>query len=251
MRLSSLPRGLCFAGRSQSGKIETATAMAQAFWPDEKDRFLFVNMSLLSSEHDLNRLIGVSQGYAGSDSTGVLPLHLRQHPHSLVFLYQFPKAHPRVMRFFGTLFEQGCFPDPDGRTVYAGSTIFVLSTTCDDINATFGFGPGNAGRNDSKNQDIHEILKKLGTPETVLNSLNDTFWFHSLSKSQVRTIIEQRLQKAMSQPGIRELDICIGQELSDSLVQEYFATPPASRNLQTLLNRKGYRAIAEGLKYAV
>jgi ATP-dependent Clp protease ATP-binding subunit ClpC len=251
LRLSSLPRVLCFAGRSQSGKTETATAMAQVFWPDEKDRFLFVNMPLLSSEHDLNRLIGVSQGYAGSDSTGVLPLHLRQHPHSLVFLYQFPKAHPRVMRFFGTLFEQGCFPDPDGRTVYAGSTIFVLSATCDDINATFGFGPGNAGRNDSKNQDIHEILKKLGTPETVLNSLNDTFWFHSLSKSQVRTIIEQRLQKAMSQPGIRELDICIGQELSDSLMQEYFATPPASRNLQTLLNRKGYRAIAEGLKYAV
>jgi ATP-dependent Clp protease ATP-binding subunit ClpC len=247
LRLSRLPRVLCFAGHSQCGKTETAAALAQALWPDEKEKFLFVNMPLLSGEHDLNRLTGVQQHYAGSDNTGILPLHLKQHPHSIVFLYQFPKAHPQVMRFFGDLFEEGSFPDPDGRTIYAGSTIFILSTTCDDVKTTFGFGPG-ASKNSSNNEDIVEILKQLSTPESVVNSLNDTFWFDSLSESQVRDIIEKRLHKAINQPGMKELNICIDPTLSGSLLQEFFDTPSASRNLRTLLNRRGYSAITEMLK---
>jgi ATP-dependent Clp protease ATP-binding subunit ClpC len=248
LRLSTLPRILCFAGHSQCGKTETAGAMAQALWPDESDRFLFVNMAQLSGAHDLYRLTGAPRNYADSDVCGVLPMHLKQHPHSIIFLYQFTKAHPQVKRFLGNLFAEGCFPDPDGRTVYTGSAIFILSATCEDTPATFGFGPGTSGRGELKTPDIKEMLKQLETPESIINALSDTFWFDSLSESQVLQIIEQRLSKAVNQPGIRELKVTIDRELSSSLSREFLKAPVSSRNLRTLLNRKAYSAIAEALK---
>ncbi len=241
LRFSRLPRVVCFAGCSQGGKTQTARALAHALWPEEKERFLFINMAHLRAEHELNRLIGAPRGYVGSDTGGILPIHLKQFPHSVVFLYQFPEAHPRIMRFFGNLFAQGHFPDPDGQNVYAGSTLFVLSTSIDETISSIGFTAGkNEKKSENKPEDIVQVLKRKQVPQTVINSISDFFRFESPNKEQVRQIIERHLKSAFDQPGIRELSAGIKPASTDELVKKFMSTPSATRDLRALLNREAY-----------
>jgi ATP-dependent Clp protease ATP-binding subunit ClpC len=248
LHLSRLPRVFCFAGHSQSGKTETAGAIAQALWPGESDRFLFVNMALNTEEHDLWRITGAPKGYVGSDVSGVLPLHIAQRPHSVVYLYQFTKAHHAIKNFFGNLFTEGCFTDPDGRTVYAGSTIFVISTTCEDKGSSIGFGPGVSSKSAERIPDIREHLRRQDTPLNVIDSINEYFWFEPLTEQQIRQIVEKRIKNAVNQPGVREMNIGIDGFNLDSLIREVKNASSSLRNFRSLLNRKAFGEIVKKIQ---
>jgi ATP-dependent Clp protease ATP-binding subunit ClpA len=147
-----------------------------------------------------------------------------------VFLYQFTSAHQSIKNFFGNLFTVGYFTDPEGRTVYAGNTIFVLSTTCENKGVSIGFGSGGVSENETKQPDIKEHLKRRDTPLGVIDSINEFFWFESLSRQQIKQIIEKRILKTINQPGVKELDIRIVTLKLDSQIDEYMADTSSLRN---------------------
>lgn len=238
LRRSSLPRIVCFAGEPQSGKTEAARALANTLWPDEKGRFLFVNMAVLTDETDLNRLTGSRSGYTGSDVGATLPLHLKQHPNSIVYLYQFNRAHQKVIDFFINLFNEGSFPDPDGKTVYTSNTVFVLSVTLESNRVIVGFGkkPQNSATNQNPD-NLRELLTRDGIPEKMAHLLNDIIWFDSLNTDQVEKIIKRGLDTLVNQPWVSEMNLCPSEELVKKLVTEYFEQPASSRNLRSVINK--------------
>ena len=238
LRRSSLPRIVCFAGEPQSGKTEAARALADTLWPDEKDRFLFVNMATLTDETDLNRLIGSRSGYTGSDIGGMLPLHLKQHPNSIVYLYQFNLAHQKIIDFFINLFSEGSFPDPDGRTVFATNTVFVLSLTMESSRVTVGFGkkPKNIATNPNPDK-LKELLARNGIPEKLIHLLKEILWFDSLNQEQVEKIIKRELDTLVNQPWVSGMNIIPTGELVKKLTTDYFEQPALSRNLKSFINK--------------
>ncbi|HEX2959262.1 MAG TPA: AAA family ATPase [Chitinispirillaceae bacterium] len=245
LRLSRLPRVACFAGAAQSGKTETARALAQVLWPDSREKFLYINMKLLNGEGDLNRLTGAARGYAGSDVGGLLTHHLRQHPHSIVYLYHFDKAHPKIKNFFGNLFLQGSFPDADGRSIHVGSTLFILSVMLDSKSTAFGFGQvkNNGGTGASDVDDIVTMLKLKDIPESVITSLSETFRFQELTSEQIRQVIKRKFNEIINQPGIREFQKELTDDIIDSVVSRYQLLHADARNIQLLLNRELYGEI--------
>jgi ATP-dependent Clp protease ATP-binding subunit ClpC len=245
LRLSRLPRVACFAGASQSGKTEVARTLAQVLWPESREKFLFINMKLMSSEYDLNRLTGAARGYTGSDVGGLLTHHLRQHPHSIVYLNHFDKAHPKIKNFFGNLFLQGSFPDSDGRSIHVGSTVFILSVTLDSKSTAFGFGSvNNTNENGCDEPDnTIEMLKQKDIPESVLSSLSETLWFHELTNEQIRQVIKRKFDEIINQPGIREFQTALSDEIIGTIASHYQLMHADARNIQLLLNRELYEEI--------
>jgi ATP-dependent Clp protease ATP-binding subunit ClpA len=245
LRMSRLARVVCFAGAAQSGKTETARALAQVLWPDSREKFLYVNMKLLKSESDLNRLTGAARGYAGSDVGGVLTHHLRQHPHSIVYLYHFDEAHPKIKTFFGNLFLQGSFPDADGRSIHVGSTIFIVSVTLDSKAASIGFGPvKSSSRNGtSEGDDTKEMLKQRGIPESVVTSLSETLRFNDLTSEHIHKVIKRMYDEIISQPGIRDFQTVLTDEIIGTVAARYQSMHVDARNIHLVVNRELYREI--------
>jgi ATP-dependent Clp protease ATP-binding subunit ClpC len=245
LRLSKLPRVACFAGTAQSGKTETARTLAKVLWPESREKFLFVNLKLMNGEGDLNRLTGAARGYAGSDVGGLLTHHLRQHPHSIVYLNHFNKAHSKVRDFFGNLFLQGSFPDSDGRSIHVGSTVFILSVSLDSKSTAFGFGPVKTtnGTDAPKSDDTIELLKQKDIPESVIASLSETLRFHELTSEQIHQVISRKYNEIINQPGIREFQTALNDEIIKTIATRYQAMHADARNLQLLLNRELYGEI--------
>ncbi len=241
LRVSRLPRVLLFVGQARSGKTETARALAQVLWPDEKERLLFIDMPMYADPSHLSRLIGVPPGYAGGDQTGLLSLHLRHRPHSVVYLHNFHAAHPHVLRLFATLFSEGSAPDARGQSMFAAGTIFVLSAAVDDEASPMGFGAGPSEASDER--DMSDFLDRLDLPDEILDVAEDRFWFGELNEKQTRDLFRRQLDKIVQRPQFRNSGIQFGDDVLQRLVAAYRKQHPSVRNLKSLLNQIAFPRI--------
>ncbi|WP_323117722.1 type VI secretion system ATPase TssH [Burkholderia alba] len=115
------------AGPSGVGKTETALAVADALFDDERS-IVTVNMSEFQERHDTSRLIGSPPGYVGYGEGGMLTEAVRQRPYSVVLLDEAEKAHPDVLNLFYQVFDKGSLSDGEGKEVdFANTVIFVTS----------------------------------------------------------------------------------------------------------------------------
>ena len=246
VRLSPLPRVLLFAGRANSGKTETARALARVLWPEQKERFLFINMARYDDPSRLTQLVGVPPGYAASNESGLLSLHLRQYPHSIVYLYNFHRAHERILRLFVNLFTEGSFPDAHGQAVFGYSTLFILSATLDDAPQPIGFQSAAAG-DPRDHQELADFFARANVPEEILEIATDVLWFDKLSSADTQLLIERHLHQIANQPGLRGLDITFDESLVKELTHRFRREPLSARNLKALLNQFAYPVIQQHL----
>ncbi|KML54621.1 hypothetical protein VL15_20805 [Burkholderia cepacia] len=128
------------AGPSGVGKTETALAVADALFGDERS-IVVVNMSELQERHDVSRLIGSPPGYVGYGEGGRLTEAVRQRPYSVVLLDEVEKAHPDVLNLFYQVFDKGTLSDGESKEVdFANTVIFLTSNlgadTIADLDAT-------------------------------------------------------------------------------------------------------------------
>ncbi|AJX36080.1 type VI secretion ATPase, ClpV1 family [Burkholderia oklahomensis C6786] len=115
------------AGPSGVGKTETAVAVADALFGDERS-IVVVNMSEYPERHDVSRLIGSPPGYVGYGEGGMLTEAVRQRPYSVVLLDEVEKAHPDVLNLFYQVFDKGSLSDGEGKEVdFANTVIFLTS----------------------------------------------------------------------------------------------------------------------------
>ncbi len=249
LRVSRLPRVLLFSGRANTGKTECGRTLAQILWPDQKDRFLFINMAFYDDPSRVTQLIGVPPGYAGSNESGLLSLHLRQHPHSIIYLYNFHKAHERVLRLFANLFCDGSVPDARGQSMFAGSAIFILSATFDDAPQVFGFA-GDTSHDAESVPEITDLFDGVAVPDEILDAAKDLFWFDQLNEVDTKTLIAQHLSRIVNQPGLRERGIPFDDDMINDLASRFRQAPPSARNLKALLNQVAYPLIKQQLERA-
>jgi ATP-dependent Clp protease ATP-binding subunit ClpC len=235
LRVSRLPRVLLFVGQAGSGKSETARTLAKLLWPGEKERFLRIDMSLYADPSHLSRLIGVPPGYAGGNESGLLALHLRQHPHSVIYLHNFHTAHMHVVQLFATLFAEGSVPDARGQSMFATGTIFILSATVDDQAGQIGFGVNRPAPNDER--EMSDFLDRLELPDQILDAAADRYWFGELNEAQTHELVRRQLDKITQQPNLRDAGIKFDDEILKRLVARYRKEPPSVRNLKSLLNQ--------------
>ena len=104
-------------GPSGVGKSSLTKAMAKFLFGDEKRGLIQINMSELSSKHDVSRLLGATPGYVGYEEGGQLTNAVRRKPYAVVVLDEIEKAHPDVQNLLLQILEEGELTDGQGQKV--------------------------------------------------------------------------------------------------------------------------------------
>src|SRR5437899_605238 len=84
-----------FLGPTGVGKTETARALAEFLFDDER-AMIRIDMSEYMERHTVARLIGAPPGYVGYDEGGQLTEAVRRRPYSVVLFDEIEKAHGDV-----------------------------------------------------------------------------------------------------------------------------------------------------------
>src|SRR5467141_2048948 len=105
-----------FLGPTGVGKTETAKALAEFLFDDER-ALVRIDMSEYMERHAVARLIGAPPGYVGYEEGGQLTEAIRRRPYSVILFDEIEKAHPDVFNILLQILDDGRLTDSQGRTV--------------------------------------------------------------------------------------------------------------------------------------
>ena len=159
-----------FLGTTGVGKTELAKALADYLFNDEK-MITRIDMSEYQEKFSVTRLIGAPPGYVGYDEGGQLTEAVRRKPYSVVLFDEIEKAHPDVFNILLQVLDDGRLTDNKGRTVNFKNTIIIMTSNM-------------------KEEQLMSIMR----PE-FRNRIDETIFFHQLTREEISRIVEMQLQK--------------------------------------------------------
>jgi len=211
-----------FLGPTGVGKTETARALAEFMFDDEK-AMVRVDMSEYMEKHSVSRLIGAPPGYVGYDEGGYLTESVRRRPYAVILLDEVDKAHPDVWNVMLQIFDDGRLTDGKGRTVDFKNTVIIMTS-----NVGVGF----------EKERIRETLRAHFKPE-FLNRIDDIIIFDSLGKEQIAKIIDIQMGLLRRYLADRKITLELTPAAREALFQEgydpSFGARPLKRALQKLI----------------
>ncbi|HEX8923403.1 MAG TPA: AAA family ATPase [Patescibacteria group bacterium] len=177
-----------FLGPTGVGKTETAKALAEQLFNDEK-ALIRIDMSEYSEQHTVARLIGAPPGYVGYEEGGQLTEAVRRHPYSVVLLDEIEKAHPLIFNIFLQVFDEGRLTDGKGRTVDFTNTVIIMTS-----NLGAEVIQSYEGKDQEKMElEVMDLVRHSFKPE-FLNRLDQIIVFKKLDEDQLEKIVENQLQ---------------------------------------------------------
>ncbi len=244
-----------FLGPTGVGKTELCKALAE-FLFDSEDAMVRIDMSEFMEKHSVARLVGAPPGYVGYEEGGYLTEAVRRRPYSLLLLDEVEKAHPDVFNILLQVLDDGRLTDGQGRTVDFRNTVIVMTSNLgSDVIQEMAQDKSfdtltleNAQTDDSDEVDEHRyqamkeaVMNIVGQhfrPEFI-NRVDESVVFHPLAKSQIRGIAQIQLQLLRNRLAERELDLNVGDELMNKIIDNGFdpvyGARPLKRAIQQLI----------------
>lgn len=178
-----------FLGPTGVGKTETAKALAELLFDDER-AMVRIDMSEYGEKHSVARLIGAPPGYVGYEEGGQLTEIVRRRPYSVILLDEVEKAHPDVFNVLLQLLDDGRLTDGQGRTVDFKNAVVILTSNIGSHYYGDGFLEGDKFE-EIKAKVIDEL--RLHFRPEFINRLDDIVVFRSLGVAQIKQIVEIQL----------------------------------------------------------
>lgn len=222
---------LCL-GASGVGKTWTAKMLAKHYFGSEKNIIRF-DMSEYSDKVSSAKLTGASPGYIGYEEGGVLIEAIKKKPHCVLLFDEIEKSHPEVQQLLLQILEEGELQDNIGTTVYFKDTIIILTSNIGSEITTkspLGFAP-NPESNDSK---IHEVAKKILSPELV-NRLDSVIVFNHLEQKDLFKIFKSEIRKLCSKLKKKNVLINISDDAANFLCERASTEKMGARPLKRLI----------------
>lgn len=178
-----------FLGPTGVGKTETAKALADLLFDDER-AMVRIDMSEYGERHAVARLLGAPPGYVGYEEGGQLTEAVRRRPYSVILLDEVEKAHPEVFNVLLQLLDDGRLTDGQGRTVDFKNAVVILTSNIGSQH----YGDGLLDREtfDQVKAQVMQDLHLFFRPE-FLNRLDDMIVFRPLGVAQIKQIVEIQL----------------------------------------------------------
>lgn len=245
-----------FLGPTGVGKTELSKALAQ-FLFDDKTNMVRIDMSEYMEKHSVSRLIGAPPGYVGYEQGGELTEAVRRRPYSVVLFDEVEKAHNDVFNILLQVLDEGHLTDGLGRNVNFKNTIIILTSNLGS--EYFSQGLGEKIDKKTVKDKVMNVVRMSFRPE-LLNRLDEILVFNSLSKQNMRGIVDIQLRELNRRLGEKHIDLKIDDSFKDWLCEigydpTYGARPlkrALQKNLCDLIAKKIISGeIVEGLKYTV
>lgn len=239
-----------FLGPTGVGKTYLAKVLATYLF-DSPDAMVRIDMSEYMEKHTISRLIGAPPGYVGYEEGGQLTEKIRRKPYSIVLLDEIEKAHKDVYNVLLQVFDDGILTDGMGRKVDFKNTIIIMTSNVGsrelkDFGQDVGFSTSatQAGK-DKKAQKILDGALKAQFPPEFLNRIDDTIFFNSLEKEDIKKIIKLELKKLTDRVGMMGLNVTITDAATDFLAQEGWDANYGARPLKRAIQKHVEDILAE------
>jgi len=229
-----------FLGPTGVGKTETARALAEFLFDDER-AMIRLDMSEYMERHTVSKIIGSPPGYVGYEEAGQLTEKVRRRPYSVVLLDEIEKAHPEVFNILLQIFEDGRLTDSKGRVVSFKNTIIIMTSNVgsDYINKMSSIGfttTQDVAQRESMKDKITDSLKDQFRPE-FLNRIDEIVIFNYLKKDHVKQIVDLEMNKVEKRLAAKEITIKISEKAKEFLLKEGFDQNLGARPLKRVIQR--------------
>src|SRR6266404_416847 len=205
-----------FLGPTGVGKTELARALAEFLFDDE-NAMVRIDMSEYMEKHTVARLIGAPPGYVGYEEGGQLSEAVRRRPYSVVLFDEIEKAHHDVFNLMLQILDDGRLTDGHGRTVDFKNSVVIMTSNIGS-HVILGYRGGtDPEAYESMKREVLEAMRQHFRPE-FLNRVDEIVVFHSLSREELKQIVNIQLGRLRVRLAERKIEI----ELTDR-AQEHFA----------------------------
>jgi ATP-dependent Clp protease ATP-binding subunit ClpB len=237
-----------FLGPTGVGKTETARALAEFLFDDER-AMVRLDMSEYMEKHAVARLIGAPPGYVGHEEGGQLTEAVRRRPYSVVLFDEIEKAHPDAFNVLLQILDDGRLTDSQGRTVDFRNAVIIMTS---NLGSAVILDRAGTDAWEAVERDVLQLLRGHFRPE-FLNRVDEVVVFRPLAPDDLAPIVDLQLARVQRLLADRKLTLALTPAAKAFLAQEgydpAFGARPLKRAVQRQLQDPLALALLEG-RYA-
>ena len=207
-------------------------------------KLLRYDMSEFMEETGVAKLTGSAQGYVGYEEGGRLINDIKKHPHSILLLDEFEKAHPKIQNTFLQILEEAELSSSDGTKADFRNVFIIFTTNAGSkVSKTVGFG-GSAGASKS-----NAAIEKAFSPE-FRNRLDGIIQFNPLGDEQVFKVAEKILNEIRDTLKTKNVQLTVTKAAKQIMADKGFdptmGARPMKRVIQDLIKKPVAKEIVLG-----
>jgi ATP-dependent Clp protease ATP-binding subunit ClpC len=232
-----------FLGPTGVGKTELARSLAEFMFGSE-DTLIRIDMSEFMEKFAVSRLVGAPPGYVGYEEGGQLTEAVRRKPYCCILLDEIEKAHEDVFNLLLQIFDDGHLTDAKGRRVDFRNSIIIMTSNIGAEDILKSGGIGFASHSDEAKtrersyermkENLLDKLKKRFKPE-FLNRIDDQVVFRSLTKEQIRQIVDLNLVSVSKQLEEKGIHLRVTDTVKDFLGEKGYSEEYGARPLRRII----------------
>jgi ATP-dependent Clp protease ATP-binding subunit ClpC len=159
----------------------------------------------------------------------------------VVLFDEIEKAHPDVFNTLLQILEDGRLTDAQGHTVDFKNTVIIMTSNLGTRDIQKGAGIGFARTDEAVTYEkmkerVMEELKRSFRPE-FLNRIDEVIVFHSLTRENVKAIVDLMSKRVREQLKSKDLDIVLTDGAKDLLAEKGYDPSLGARPLRRTLQR--------------
>ena len=237
-----------FLGPTGVGKTETARALAEFLFDDER-AMVRLDMSEYMEKHSVARMIGAPPGYVGYEEGGQLTEAVRRRPYSVILFDEIEKAHPDIFNVLLQILDDGRLTDSQGRVVDFRNTVIIMTSNIGSAHIVEAGPLVDAAACQLVEEQVRSQLRQHFRPE-FLNRVDDVIVFRQLSREDLGQIVDLQLAKLSAQLAAKGVTLSIRPEARALLIDQgydpVYGARPLKRVIQRLLQNPIALALLEG-----
>ncbi|HKJ83926.1 MAG TPA: ATP-dependent Clp protease ATP-binding subunit ClpA [Mariprofundaceae bacterium] len=230
-----------FTGPTGVGKTEVARQLANIMGL-ELIRF---DMSEYMEAHAVSRLIGAPPGYVGFDQGGLLTEAISKHPHAVLLLDEFEKAHMDMFNVLLQVMDHGKLTDNSGRSADFRHVILIMTSNAGSAEMqrqVIGFNPQES-RNDGS-----EAIKRMFSPE-FRNRLDAIIPFSPLEEKSILHVVDKFIIELETQLDIKGVELEVNQSVRRWLAERGYDPLMGARPMARLIQEHIKKPLADELLF--
>ena len=231
-----------FLGPTGVGKTETARALAEFLFDDER-AMVRLDMSEYMEKHAVARMIGAPPGYIGYDEGGQLTEAVRRRPYSVVLFDEIEKAHPDVFNVLLQILDDGRLTDSQGRVVDFRNTVIIMTSNIGSQYIVEAGADVGGEMWEAVEEQVRGELRNHFRPE-FLNRVDDIIVFRPLSRADLGRIVEIQLRSLDHMLAARHLHLQVTPEARELIANTGYDPVYGARPLKRVIQRELQNPIA-------
>mmetsp|Transcript_4784 Transcript_4784/g.6033 ORF Transcript_4784/g.6033 Transcript_4784/m.6033 type:complete len:989 (+) Transcript_4784:150-3116(+) len=236
---------LIFLGPTGVGKTELCKALSE-FMFDTEDALIRIDMSEYMEKHTVSRLLGAPPGYVGYDEGGQLTDAVRRKPYCVILFDEMEKAHPDVFNVMLQLLDDGRLTDSKGNNVNFRNAVIIFTSNIGskdilDLNAS-----DDDTAKELMRERVTTAMRDNFKPE-FLNRIDEYVIFNSLTKKDLRGIVQIEISRLESRLQERSIKLAITDAALDFLAEVGFDPVYGARPLKRTIQRELETTVAKGI----